>query len=960
MMSGVVRWFVVVGVSLVLPSLAFAQEAVLSGTVTDSTNAMLPGVTVRAVNEASGNSFEAVTDQRGAYRVAVRVGQYRVIAELAGFTTVNRTGIELLVGQVVALNLQMAPSSVQELVVVTAETPLIETTTSSLGGNVDPRQVQELPVNGRNWIALSLLAPGSRTNPSATGVAAQTPLTDRNNGEAREFQLNIDGQQVSADIGTGGQPKYSQDSIAEFQFISNRFDATMGRSTGVQVNAVTKSGTNQVSGLVRGNFRNSKFNAENPVLHRVEPVDNQQLSTVLGGPLVKDKLHYFANYEYEREPRTFIFNTPYPSFNIDMNGTDSQKKGGGRLDYQLSTQSRVMAKFSRAVLFQPVVPANLQSSPAATGTNREYNDEGLVQFSQVLSNHALNEVRVGEAIFGLANENLTTWSNHWQKANGINTGSPRITFTNFAIAGNQFYPRHQDQWVWNVRDDFTYSYDARGRHDLKVGGEFLHRHQIQDNCRQCMGTIDARGGPTPANLEALFPDPFNVDTWNLAAISSITRSYSIGVGDFNVHLYSKKVASWLQDDWQMNSRLTLNLGLRYDLEMGVFANDVTVLPFQQAGRPNDTKNFQPRLGFAYKLNERTVIRGGSGLYYGDAIGADQSFATGNAQLVVINYPNDGRPDFAANPTNGQPLPTYQQAVQRFCYANNNAPGCLIRDLQEFVGPPQYVHLPRTFQTSIGFQRQFGNTVALEADYVYSKGTHEKDVVDNINLTFNPATGANLPFGNRANRPYPDWGVVSMNAHLGRSAYHALQTGLQKRFSDHWQAAATYTLSGLWNADTKPFSGLTQTDFTTAPDLGGEWGFSADDQRHRAVFNGIWQVSHGFQVSGLHYLGAGIRQGNIYGGDLRQTGATFSARLRPDGTIVPRNSVIAPAQNRTDVRLQQRIKLHGRAAVDAIAEVFNIFNRPNFGIGIQENVTSQYLQPISAQTRTAQLGFRLTY
>jgi hypothetical protein len=250
-------------------------------------------------------------------------------------------------------------------------------------------------------------------------------------------------------------------------------------------------------------------------------------------------------------------------------------------------------------------------------------------------------------------------------------------------------------------------------------------------------------------------------------------------------------------------------------------------------------------------------------------------------------------------------------------------------------------------------------MAMQVDYLYSKGTHEKDVVDNINLKYDPATGANLPFANRANRPYPDWGVVSMNGHLGRSAYHALQTGFTKRFSARWQASATYTLSGLWNADTSPFSGLTQVPFPTAPDLGGEWSFSADDQRHRAVFNGIWQVGHGFQVSGLHYLGAGIRQGNSYGGDLRNTGAAFSARLRPDGTIVPRNSLIAPAQNRTDLRLQQRIPLHGRAAIDGIAEVFNIFNRPNYGIGIVEN-SPQYLQNISAQTRTMQFGFRLVF
>ena len=960
MTSRVVIRSIVVAALLVVPAAGYAQEAVLSGTITDSTGAVLPGVTLKAVHEASGNSFEGVTDQRGVYRIAVRIGVYQITAELSGFTPVTRSGLQLLVGQTAVINLQMAPGNVTEAVTVTGQAPLLETATSSLGGNVDPKQVQELPVNGRNWMALSLVAPGSRTNPSATGVAAQIPLPDRNNGEAREFQLNIDGQQVSADIGTGGQPKYSADSIAEFQFISNRFDATMGRSTGVQVNAVTKSGGNQVSGLFRGNFRDSKFNAENPVLHIVEPIKNQQLSTAVGGPIVQNKLHFFGNYEYEREPKTTTFNTPYPTFNVQLTGTNNQKKGGLRLDYQLSPQTRLMGKYSRAAIWEPIVPGSLQSSPAATGTNREYNKEFLLLLTQVLSNRAVNEIKGGEAVFGLENANLTTWSNHWQKANGINTGSPRITFTGFAIGGNQNYPRHQDQWVWNVRDDFTYSYTAKGHHDLKLGGEFLHRHQIQANCRQCMGTINASNGTRPANLEALFPDPFNADTWNMAAISPLVRTISIGVGDFNVHLYSKKIASWAQDDWQVTSNLTLNLGLRHDLELGAFANDVSFPPFQAAGRPADKTNFQPRLGFAYKVNDDTVVRGGTGLYYGDALGADQSFATGNPQIAVISYANDGRPDFAANPTNGQPLPTYAQAITRFCYANNNAPGCLIRDLQEFVGPPEFVHLPRTFQSSIGVQRQFDASTAVTADYVYSKGSHEKDVVENMNLLFDPNTGVNLNFATRGNRPFPDWGVVSMNSHLAHSAYHALQTGFTRRFSNRWQANATYTLSGLWSADTKPFSGLQQVTFATAPDLGGEWGLSADDVRHRGVFNGIWQVGHGFQLSGLHFFAAGIRQNNIYGGDLRNTGVVSTARLRPDGTIVPRNAILAPPQNRTDLRLQQRIKLHGHAAIDGIAEVFNVFNRPNWGIGLMESSPTQYLQHVSAQTRTAQFGFRVTF
>ena len=974
---GFVRRVLLLAVVLLSPVAVFAQEAVLTGTVTDSSGAVLPGVTVTAINETTGNTFVGVTLETGNYRIPVRVGMYRITAELSGFSTAARGGIQMLVGQTATLNLQLAPSTIQETVTVTAEAPLIDLKNSSLGGNIDPRQVQELPVNGRNWMALALLAPGSRTQAGATGVASQIPLPDRNGGEAREFQLNVDGQQVSADIGTGGQAKFSQDSIAEFQFVSNRFDATMGRSTGVQVNAITKSGSNQVSGLVRGNFRNSRFNATNPVLNTVEKVDNQQYSTTLGGPIIRDKLHYFGNFEYEREPRESIFNSPYPVFNVPLSGKNTQKKGGVRLDYQLSDRTRLMGKFSKATIYEPFGAGNTGFS-GSTGTNKEYNRESLVQLTQVINNSTLNEIKVGEAVFGLANQNLTSWSNHWQKANGITIGSPRIAFTGFAIAPNQNYPRHQDQWVWNVRDDFTYSYETKGHHDLRLGGEFLNRHQIQANCRQCSGDMRAnvvangQAIPSPAQLQAWFPNPFNVDTWNLAAISPWVSTYNIGVGDFNVHLYSKKIASWAQDDWQISNRLTLNLGLRYDLELGAFANDVALPPFQEAGRPADKTNFQPRLGFNFKINDATVVRSGSGLYYGDALGADQSFATGNPQIVVISYTNDGRPDFAANPTNGRPLPTYAEAQAQLCSGNqavfnawraanypNPAP-CLSRALQEFVGLPKYVHLPRTFQSSIGIQRQFGSVTAITADYVYSKGDHEKDVVDNINLTFNPATGANFPFSNRNTRPYPDWDVVSMNTHLGRSAYHALQTSVNKRFSNRWQGSATYTLSGLWNADTKPFSGLEQVTFDTVPDLGGEWGLSADDQRHRMVLNGIWQVGKGFQVSALHFTLAGIRLAHTYGGDSRGAGANFSQRLRPNGTIVPRNDLIAPAQNRTDIRFQQRIPLGGRVSIDGIAEIFNAFNRPNWGIGTQESTVAQFLQHTTAQVRTAQFGFRLTF
>jgi hypothetical protein len=204
-------------------------------------------------------------------------------------------------------------------------------------------------------------------------------------------------------------------------------------------------------------------------------------------------------------------------------------------------------------------------------------------------------------------------------------------------------------------------------------------------------------------------------------------------------------------------------------------------------------------------------------------------------------------------------------------------------------------------------------------------------------------------------------VISVIDYNSNSSLRSLQTAFTKRMSNHWQASATYTLSWFYDQESQPVSGRTLVPFAVQDDLGGpgSYGLAATDQRHRAVLNGIWEVGHGFQVSGLHYLGAGIRSATNYGGDVRVTGGTFSARLRPDGTTVPRNAFIQPAQNRTDIRVQQRIPLSGRLAIDGIAEVFNVFNNPNYSIDTQES-SGTYLQSTSGQNRTAQVGFRLTF
>lgn len=976
MTTGRIARLLAIAALLLAPAWVEAQEATLTGTVTDSTGAVLPGASVTAVHEASGNQFVGATDERGVYRIPARVGTYRLTIELEGFRAVTRDGVQLLVGQALNLDIPMVLANLQETVIVTREARLLDTVSSSLGGNVDSRQMQELPTQGRNWMSLALLAPGSRTNPTN---ASGAPLNDRNGGETREFQLNVDGQQVSSELGAGNQPTFSSDSIAEFQFISNRFDATQGRSSGVQVNAVSKSGSNTLSTLFRTNFRDSRFNAQDPVAKRVLPISNQQYSVTVGGPIVRDRLHYFAHFEYERQPMTAQWNTPYPSFNISLEGKGSTRIAGFRADYQLSPRARVMGKMSGQKTFVPFDPPTSRTThPAQTATTDERNRELLGQYTQVLSNKAVNEVKVGYSHYGFANALLTNWSRHYQ-APRVTNGHPRITFTGFSIAGSSNHPRHRDQNVWSVRDDFMYSYDGGGHHDVRVGFEFVRHFEDSENCALCASAIDARGGPVPDNIEALFPDPFNVDTWNLAGISSITRNVTIGVGTFPNQYAQPKYGSWLQDDWRISNALTLNLGLRYDLSLNAWANDLGFEPFYRAGRPNDTNNLQPRLGFAYQVNPRTVLRGGWGVYFADALTIDAFWPKYNTQLARIQINNDGRPDFGANPLNGQPLPTYAQAQSLFCHspaqaANfaawqarnfSGAAPCLLLSIQEMVAPDEYMQMARNIQTSIGAQRQFGDSISLEVDYIYGTGTHEKDTIDNINLTFDPATGTNYPYAatgaDRARLPYPQYGIMSMIPHNTRSRLSSLQTAVTRRMAHHWQASATYTLSWFWDQDNQAFSGLNIVPFEVTSDLGGpaSFGLGASDQRHRAVFNGIWEVGHGLQVSGLHYFGAGIRSGTNYGGDLRGVGTGGSARLRPDGTLVPRNGFIQPAQNRSDVRFQQKLTLR-RTSIDLIAEAFNLFNRTNYTLDTSESSVATYERPATGQYRTVQLGFRITY
>jgi hypothetical protein len=963
MRSKVVRGLLVMAAILCVPLATHAQDATLTGAIVDTTGGVLPGVSVIAVHEASGNTFETTTDERGVFRLLVRPGTYRVTAQLAGFATLTRGGLELLVGQQAVANLQLAPSNVQESVTVTGEAPLLEVSSSSMASNIDPRQVSEIPVNGRNWQDLAMLAPGSRANHMEDGKPTQGGGTA--SGNRRDFQMNLDGQQVSQNlaVGSAGSPLFSRDAIAEFQLVSSRFDATQGRSSGVQVNAITKSGTNMFSGSLSGYFRDDRFNAEDFVAGEVLPYSNQQISTTFGGPIRRDRVHFFVNYEYGREPKTFSFQTPYPAFDVDLLSTTRQDMAGGRVDLQLTSAARLMVRGDMGKERRPIADPDTAAHPSSADGVDRHNEGVYAAFYQVLSNRTLNEIRGGWNSYISRNDSIVTWPGHPHASEGFTQGTPRINLTGFAVGqACANCPQHFDQKVWSIRDDLSTSFNRGGRHDVKLGGELLLMTALSQNCRGCNSIIDAQGGSVPANFASLFPVWNDVSSWNLAALSPITRSYTVAVGTLPTRNPRKTSAAWLQDDWAVTSRLTLNLGVRYDLWTGVFANDVALAPFLEAGRPDDTNNIAPRVGFAYQLSDRTVVRGGYGHYFTDVTVNISARMRSWNQLAAVEVINDGRPNFTANPFNG-PLPTFDQAVARFC-STADVPGCLRQDLNNGIADPN-AQIPYAHQASVGVQRQIGSVMSVEADYSFIGGRHEY-AAHNFNMKYDEVTGANLPFTVVANRPFPQYARLGMERMDLRTNYHALVAALTKRYSGRWQASATYTLGGYWDETFQPMSGFGQVvPFAVAADLGGEYTLATADQRHRAVMNGIWEVGRGFQLSGLYFFGSGQRFPTSYGGDRRNSSGQAGGRLRPDGTIVPRNNFVGDPVHRIDLRLQQRVPLGGRARIDGILEVFNLINHANYGLYTTVESNRLYGQPsqianVAYAPRMLQLGFRLTF
>ena len=284
------------GLAVVLAApVAYAQQttAEVNGVVTDESAAVLPGVTVTATEVNTGASYFSITDAVGQYSMpSMAPGTYNITAELPGFATVLVPDVELLLGQTAALPFTLSVAALEETVTVTSEAPLVDLQSTQVTGSIDRRQMEELPIFGRDWLGLTLMVKGITGNDVTDG----RPAVYRDG----EFQVNIDGQQQTQAVSwtsAFGQPKLSREAIAEFQVVTNLFDVTQGRATAIQVHAITRSGTNRVDGSGYGFFRHDSFNAADNVADEVLPYSVQQVGGSIGGPIVQDKMHYFVTYE---------------------------------------------------------------------------------------------------------------------------------------------------------------------------------------------------------------------------------------------------------------------------------------------------------------------------------------------------------------------------------------------------------------------------------------------------------------------------------------------------------------------------------------------------------------------------------------------------------------------------------------------------------------------------------------
>ncbi|MGQ0733643.1 MAG: TonB-dependent receptor [Acidobacteriota bacterium] len=897
---------------LIAASSANAQigQAEIRGTVVDESGGALPGVTVTATHVDTGTIRTTVTSTTGVFLMpALQVGRYRLQLELAGFNTFVQENLPLEVGQSLVLSFAMRVATLQETVTVTGESPLVETQKSELAGRVSAAQVENLPLNGRNWLDLVALVPGARGNPGTirAGFAG---------GDMAKYQ--VDGVDVSNQCCGGSNQGYSQENIQEFEVITNRYDAEYGRAAGVVINAVTKSGTNQIRGTGFTFVRDSDLgDARNFITKQVSPFREKQSGLNGGGPIRRDRAFFFVSYEYQTRDVTAIPRTGFTAFDVPANNGITRHYTTVRVDAQAGQSHRVFARASQYNWEQLNVGVGGRNALSNGYSRPSDNTDVAIGDTWVVSSRLVHEIRAG---FSAIDNRLIS-----------NSTMPLHTFPSIVIGSPTNSPQWWKEFNVQINNSISYFIPAwRGEHNLRAGFQFFRP--------RFWGAF-----PSSAPHGAQFTFATDPRDPNDPSTYPAPTRYAVVLGDPSYIINNPTYAAFVKDDWALSSKLTLNLGVRYDVETGTVNKDLQN-PIEPGKKKGDYNNFAPRLGFAYDLlgNGRTVVRGGYGR---------------NFDKVLLNITSNERRQLLFQFATQTVLnPSYTDPLRGITFEDikrQNLPRNMTVIANDYRTPTQD-------QLSVGLAQQLGQRYAVQLDFIRAEGFNEPRS-RSINFFEDPVT--HLPIHPRNGRPFPQFNDITRYETTASSLYNGWQFGFQAReIGPEWlktQSSGSYTLS--WTRsdhESNRFDGVTNPF-----NLADEWAFSASDQRHRFITNTVSRLPWGFQLSSIFF--AGSKRPINTRTNLDPFGTGTGRWLDATGRTIGRNSARTPTNDyKLDVRIAKTVAV-GRVRLQGIVEAFNVLNIENLTTYNGVFGSNTYLQPASStdifyQPRQLQFGFRVNY
>jgi hypothetical protein len=898
----------------------------IQGSVSDETGGVIPGASVTLTHVATGVTRTVLADEHGRYTAPLlEVGDYEIAVEASGFGKVIQKGYTLALGQTLVVNIPVKIAGLEQVVTVSDESPLVETSKAETSTLVDRRAVANLPLNGRRFLDLAFLTPGvsQERERGQVSLAGQRGINSNVNVDGADFNQPFFGGQRGGER-TNDAYVVSQEAIREFQVVRSGFAPEFGRSTGGVVNVITKSGTNLWHGSGFYYLRHREFAPRTVFGDDVAPT-RQQFGGTAGGPLNRDQTFFFMAYDQQAQHEALIvrFNNPagLPADLLAQQGvfksTNDVNTYLVKVDHQWSAATHVTARYnySRNKALNGTFTGVTTGVVENNGIERDRTHTGVLNINTVISATMLNELR------GQYSYEDRPRINNGEALDFNSQVGPQVQVSRCCFFGGvAFLPIQQNDDRLQFADNVSL---IRGAHNMKFGFDWNRAHVEQVFRGNWRGVYIFNNVSSFVNVLNRVP----------GAVADQFRAF-FGAGRFVASQYD--VATFFQDSWKINRRLTMTAGLRYEAALNpqpVFPN--SLLP-QTARIPSDKKEWQPRLGLSWDIsgNGRTLLRASSGLFYA------------RTPMLLLNqaFNANGNPDvgsaFTLNPVQiRQAQSIHPEFVFPFVPDTSSAANASYFTAAGIAGlkpdasffDPEFRN-PRSFNATVGLEQLLSNNLALSLDWVHSNTVYLERIRD-TNLA-PPVLGMDdstppvlRPRFNTSLRPDPNFNILRSQESSARSNYDAVSLSLNKRFASRYQFLGSYTLAYNRDDDSneRNFAGIT---YENAFNLIDEYRWSRNDIRHRGVLSGSYDIPGGFLVSGIVTYRTGLPFTAFTGVDSNGD-SQFTDRPIIAGIPLLRNSFRQPNFFNVDLRVSKTFTVKENHKLELLFDMFNVTNQRNF-------------------------------